>query len=96
MSYSFYAKGATKTEALLDADEKFDKVCTDMPVHGLDRGAVQDNLRKLIDIAREPGADEEVCISMNGYIAVANPTAGPSGVNTVSVNCTVSITRKLA
>lgn len=94
MSYSFSAKGASKTEAILDADEKFDKVCVDMPVHGLDRGAVQDHMRKLIDIARDPAADEEVSIAMSGYIVVANPTAGPSGVSTVAASCTVSITRK--
>lgn len=96
MSYSFSAKGASKTDAILDAEAKFEKVVTDMPVHGLDKAAVGDNLRKCIDIVREPQPDEEVTISMNGYIVQSNPTAGPSGVTTVAINCSVSVGRKVA
>lgn len=93
MSYSFSAQGASKTDAILDAEAKFDKVCTDMPVHGLDKGAVLDHMRNLVNIAREPDAGEVVSVSMSGYISVSNPTAGPSGVTTVNASCGVSVHR---
>lgn len=91
MSYCFSAKGSSKTDALLDAETKFEKVCTDMPVHGLDKGAVMDNLRAAVNLAREPQSDEVVHITLSGYIVVANPAAGPSGISTVSINCAVGI-----
>lgn len=96
MSYSFNAKGDSKTDAILDAEAKFDKVVHDMPVHGLDKGAVLDHMRNMVNLTREPQPDEEVLISMNGYIMQLNPTAGPSGVTTAASGCLVSVGRKAA
>ena len=95
MSYSFSAKGPTKTDAILDAEEKFAKVVEQMPVHGKDQSEVLAHMRNLVRLADEPGADEEVYISMNGYMSVVNESDGAiQKVRTVSASCSVSLARK--
>lgn len=95
MSYSFSAKGASKTDAILDAEEKFAKVVTDMPVHGKDQSEVLSHMRNLVRLADDPNADEEVHISMSGYMSVQNEQNGAiQKVRTVNASCSVSIARK--
>jgi len=95
MSYSFGAKGASKTDAILDAEEKFAKVVNDMPVHGKDQSEVLSHMRNLVRLADEPNADEEVHISMSGYMSTVSESNGAiQKVRTVSASCSVSIARK--
>ena len=94
MSYSFNASGPTKTDAILDADAKFDKVVHDMPVHAKDKDLVLAHMRNVANAVSEPGDDEIVSISMSGYMSVSTPTAGAERVLTINSSCSVHIARK--
>lgn len=93
MSYSFSVQAPSKTDAILMAEEKFKKVIHDMPVHALDEGAVLDHMRRLVNIAREPQADEHVYISMHGFITVLDPGLNPAGVGSINAGCGVTVAK---
>jgi hypothetical protein len=94
VSYSFSAKGASKTDAILDAESKFQKVCQDMPVHEKDKDAVLSHMRNMINLCVDPSADEEVVISMNGYLSGQWEGANVTRLTVASANCSVSVNAK--
>lgn len=91
MSYSFSAEGASKTDAILDAEAKFDKTVEQMPVHGLDKGVVLDHMRSCVNLVREPQEDEKVRVNLSGYISVGDPAGDKPGVHTINATCGVSV-----
>lgn len=93
MSYSFNAKGPSKTEAILDAEAKFDKVVADMPIHAKDKDLVLAHLRAVVAVVAEPRDTEDVYIAMNGYMIAVSPadTYGAARVTTVAAGCSVTL-----
>lgn len=69
MSYMFYAKGPSKTDAVLDADAKMDKLAEDMPIHELDKELVLLHMRNLMTVVPDPTADQEITVIMNGHLS---------------------------
>jgi hypothetical protein len=68
MSYSFSAKGATKAEAIADAEMKFAKVVSEQPVHLADQEAALIAMRMMVDLCADPLPDEEILITMHGSV----------------------------
>jgi len=91
MSYSFGVKAATKTDAILAAEAKFKEMLVNQPIHSKDEAAAFVNLREHVALAKEPDADEEVVIGMNGSIWVENDQ-----IKSCDSGCTVSVARKTA
>ena len=88
MSYSFSAAGPTKTEAILDAEAKFAKVVSDMPVHERDQELVLSHMRNLVNLAREPGEGDSVVISLSGYMSTQDGV-----VHNASASCAVYVNK---
>lgn len=94
MSYSFLAGGPTKTDAILDAESKFDKVCADMPVHEKDKDAVLANMRAMVNLLPDAGEGEHVELALSGWIAMRTDIAGgPDRVSVVNISCVASISQ---
>lgn len=87
MSYCFNAKGKSKSEAILDAEEKFRKVVRDLNAHELDHEAALSNLRGCVNLLPIPSDNEVAFITMSGHIL----TNADGSVSTVSVSCTASV-----
>lgn len=96
VSYSFAAKGDSKSEAILDAEAKFDDMAKQQPVHQQDRDVFAANLRNVVNKLSDPEPGEVVSLSCNGSISVTNPTAGPSRVMGVSSGVSGYVSRVTA
>jgi hypothetical protein len=94
VTYSFSAKGASKTEAILDAEAKFAEVVKRDPVHAHEQEAALKNLREYLAVLADPAPDEDVLVSMNGSICVVGDTA--TRVTAGGSGCSVSLARRPA
>jgi len=94
MTYSFSARGPTKTEAILDVDTKIDKLCQDMLVHEYDRQVLQNNVRNCVNALPDPHHNEEIVITMSGYITWTMTMTGSKRVTTVSSAVCAGIANK--
>lgn len=92
MSYSFAARGKTKTEAILDAEAKFAAVVVSQPVHAADQEVALANLRAHVALVVDPGYEEEISISMNGSVMTSTGAEGPV-VHSASSGCSVYVSR---
>ncbi len=93
MSYSFSAKGDSKTEALLDAEAKFAKVVADMPVHEKDQEQVLSHARNMVALIKGPdAATEEVVVTMSGYVSHQHD----GSIVSASASCGAYLSRKTA
>lgn len=92
VSYSFGAKGASKTEAILDAEAKFADVVRQQPAHAIDQEAALKNLREQMALLADPAPDEDVVVSMYGSICVVGETA--SRVTSANASCNVGVSRR--
>lgn len=94
MSYSFSARGAAKTDVILDADAKIDKLCQDMDAHLHDREVLLQNMRNTVNALPDPDYSEQVTVSMSGYITWATTSTGKR-ITTISSCVCASLAPKL-
>lgn len=91
MTYSFSAKGPSKTEAILDADAKIDALCKAMSIHEYDRQVLQGNMRNCVNALPDPDYAEDVVITMSGYVTWTMTSSSSKRLNTVSSSVCASL-----
>lgn len=91
MSYSFNIKAADKDTARSLVATEVDKVLAMFPVHALDQAAILANANSVIDLSRDLAGNEEISVSVNGYIST-NIAGEPS---TVSISAGASVYQKV-
>jgi hypothetical protein len=85
VSYSFSVKAATKAEAIKLANEQFDSVVADQPVHEADMPAARETAAAFINLLRDD-ADCDCGASISGYIST-----GPEGIYQSSINISTGL-----
>jgi hypothetical protein len=90
MTYSFNVKGASKTDVLLEADTKLDKLVKDMPIHELDKHGIQARYRDTVAAVADPDHGEIIILSIHGYIAWVDTTTGRK-ITSCSTSATASV-----
>lgn len=89
MSYSFSVKASDKDAAKILAEIELEKVVAQQPIHALDRDAILANVAGVVGLARPLGEDEDLVVSVNGYISTNS--SGEAGV--VSISATASVAK---
>ena len=87
MSYSFSVRGKSKAEALAAVTARFDEVVQQQPVHTHDRPTAQEQVEKVLALVNEPAANEEISVSVNGYVS----WRGEGQFTGVSVNVSATV-----
>ncbi len=91
MSYSIGVQAASKTDAILALEEKFaTEVLLTQPAHEKDKDAAFTNLRAQLALLDDPGPDEHLAVSMNGYLSTVE-----GRVTTIGMGCSASVSRKV-
>lgn len=91
MSYSFSVTAATKAEAKEKIAEEFDKVLASQPVHQVDRATTQAAAEAFVDMLVDPNEDQQVSVSVNGWVG----WRAEGEFTSASGSVTASITAKL-
>lgn len=69
MSYSLSVKGASKHEAKNAVAAKMREIAEQQPVHVVDEGQAKVHAWNLIDLLPDPAEDQEIVVTMSGYIS---------------------------
>lgn len=91
MSYSFSVKASDKATAKVLVEMEVDKVVAQYPVHASDRGAILANANSVIDLTRAMADNEDLSVSVNGYISTN--VAGEPG--TISISASASVFQRM-
>ena len=94
MSYSFSVKAATKEAAKKAAEEAYDAMVVQQPIHARDKAAAMANAAAVIDLLVED-AELHVSVSLNGYVSwidVLN-AEGSNPLQVVSVSASASLVK---
>lgn len=84
MTYSFHARGISKSDAILDLDDKVDKFVLRMPSHKVDKEMLLRHAREQLAHVADPFHDESVVIVCHGYIVNVSE-------RTTTINCAISV-----
>ena len=79
MSYSFSVTAETKDEAGKKVETEFEKVCGSQHVHGIDRQAAQDAAEAFVNLLGEPSPDEQISVSVSGWLSWSGTEVGEQG-----------------
>lgn len=71
MSYSFSVKAATKDAAKKAAEEAYDAMVVNQPIHARDKAAAMANAAAVIGLLADD-AEKHVSVSLNGYVSWMN------------------------
>ena len=98
MSYSFNVRAADKAAARASITAEFDKVVEQQPIHEADRSQAQANACQALDVVPDPAADEEIVVSVNGWVQWRGVLNGdpPARITAASISATASIVAKAA
>jgi hypothetical protein len=69
MSYSFSVTAASKAEAKQKIAAEFDSILASQPVHAADRASAQAAAEAFVDVLKDPAEDEQIAVSVNGYVS---------------------------
>ena len=82
MSYSFEAKGITKSDAIAAAKSEMDKIVKRQPIHAADEAIVVETVTSIVDLLYD-NPDEDVIVSVSGYLngSGSDPSKAIKSVN---------------
>lgn len=69
MSYSFSVTATSKVEAKEKIAAQFDTILASQPVHAADRSSAQAAAEAFVDVLRDPAENEQVAVTVNGYVS---------------------------
>lgn len=88
MSYSFSVTAESRADAKTQIASKFDEIVATQPIHSNDRVAAVTVAETFIDLLQEPGENQRIAVSMNGYLSYHNE--GEFVGASVNVNASVT------
>lgn len=89
MSYSFSVKAATKEAAKKAAEEAYDAMAAQQPIHERDKAAAMANVSAVVDLLMDVPVDKQISVSMNGYVGWMLGDDQPLNSASVSASATL-------
>ena len=97
MSYSFSVRAVTAAAAIAAVGTKFDEVVASQPVHANDRDAAVAAATAYIGLLAEPGADQEIAVTVDGWVQWTHQEGvDPTAFTGAYVNVQASLAAKPA
>lgn len=94
MSYSFYARGATKAAVIAALAVKFDDVVASQPVHAADRPQAEAAAAAFLGVLPDDAGEKDFYVSVSGSVSWTGTLDVDAVIVTAGVNVSASLVVK--